>query len=165
MTVKVRKSTLIKCHSLSDLYIFPKFCEIILINVLYIKENLGLIWSDCYVAFTCHFMTLTFLKRYRPVFCLSSSDVRCLWLDPGFMHFCQDYQFFIFLKLRIWDNCAFTCISKKTERSHIPSTYFPPIVKSCITIVTVTTRILTLIESTDLIQISSVQLVLMYMCV
>lgn len=86
--------------------------------------------------------------------------------DPGYVHFLRNTSPLHLLNFLFWGNYRFTCICKKWYREfpgtlvHSPT----PGVKSCITIVTSSTRILTWIPSTELTPISPVQPVLVCMC-
>lgn len=61
-------------------------------------------------------------------------------------------------------NCRIIC-RNNTERSRIHFTQFSPVLTSCKTIVHITTRILTLMQSSNLSQISRVLLILVCECV
>ena len=121
-----------------------------------------------FVVFSCHasfnlFMTLTLLKIIIQLFwiwaCLMSVPS---WLGSGYLVFLSEIPprplhllIFHFEIVVI----SHTFIRNNAERSQIPFTHLPLDVKSSLTIVNITTRILMLIQSTNS-QIFPVKLVL-----
>lgn len=164
MIIKIMKLMLI---SLSDLYTFSKFCEIILI-MTFKKRKLWIGPVRLFVVFSCHVS----FKPVHDIDIIEASNPAVLDLSlSGVCSFIIKFRLSVFLSeipprpLHLLNFhfeivvISHTFIRNNAERAQIPFTHFLLDVKPCLTVVNITTRILMLMQSTDS-QIFPVKLVL-----